>query len=569
LEERSNRVETCVIYCRDSDPNTTSTDESFENQEDACREFAARKGYEVVKVYREAHSGADLLNRPMIWDAMDDIKNGIAQVLLVRNWDRIARKVEHQGVILYEVEDKGHGRVEAALEPEESPLMRAIKAAIAEGERASTVARMERGKQRRVARGHLPGMSNPLYGYAWDQDVPGKRTGYVIDEEAAGIVRRIFQLAISGYSLRQIARLLNAEGVPTKSKHNQARGHIGRRPVGDGWRAGQVRRVVSERAYIGEGEAYRWQQVKRENGKVGTIARPADYTGRVKIAVPTLIDQATFDAANAAARTRHREGRPPIDAEASWLRGHVWCGCCGDKMAIKRTSDGKYNYRCRNRKGLATTDRYCPGGDFAIRSHALNQPVYEALAHILMYRERLQEVMLSRLGSGKQAALVSMAESFQAQLTEKREELDGAMRMAQKTKDEELANRFLHQAEELNTAIHQLEQGYAQTREQLDNWQTGNAWIESTLKRIYDLSPIREAPTPEDIRAFSLEERRLLLAASGLRADVYPKNWTGEIQQGFHFGPTVQVTKGPNGERIEREVEPRAKQSKRVQVFLS
>jgi hypothetical protein len=136
-------------------------------------------------------------------------------------------------------------------------------------------------------------------------------------------------------------------------------------------------------------------------------------------------------------------------------------------MAIKRTSDGKYNYRCRNRKGRATTVRYCPGGDFAIRSHALNQPVYEAI-----------------------------------------------------------------------------------------------------LKRIYDQSPIRGAPTPEDIRAFSLEERRLLLAASGLRAEVHPKNWTGEIQQGFHFGPTVQVTKGPNGERIEREVEPRAKQSKRVQVFF-
>jgi hypothetical protein len=67
----------------------------------------------------------------------------------------------------------------------------------------------------------------------------------------------------------------------------------------------------------------------------------------------------------------------------------------------------------------------------------------------------------------------------------------------------------------------------------LDSFNAGNAWIESILKRIYDDNPIREIPTPEDIKAFPYEERRLLLAATGLRAEAYPKNWTGESVAGY------------------------------------
>jgi len=55
-----------------------------------------------------------------------------------------------------------------------------------------------------------------------------------------------------------------------------------------------------------------------------------------------------------------------------------------------------------------------------ISARQLDQPVYEALAYILMRRDHLQELMLQRLGTDKQAALVGMAESYQAQLAEKR-----------------------------------------------------------------------------------------------------------------------------------------------------
>lgn len=110
-------MERAVIYCRKSEEWKDRNDVSFEDQENDTRQYAEQRGYQVVKSYRESHSGADLRNRALIWEAMDDIRAGRADILLVRNYDRLARKPEHQGVILYEVEEVAHGRVEARWNP--------------------------------------------------------------------------------------------------------------------------------------------------------------------------------------------------------------------------------------------------------------------------------------------------------------------------------------------------------------------------------------------------------------------------------------------------------------------
>jgi len=104
--------------------------------------------------------------------------------------------------------------------------------------------------------------------------------------------------------------------------------------------------------------------------------------------------------------------------------------------------------------------------------------------------------------------------------------------MSRTTKDPELAEGYMHDAEQLNAQIHGLEQEYAEARDQLDSFQAESAWIDVTLKQIYEHSLIHEMPLPEDVRAFPLEERRLLLAAFGLRAEVYPTNWQGKRCQG-------------------------------------
>jgi DNA invertase Pin-like site-specific DNA recombinase len=520
-------MQSCVIYCRESPVSTVATDVKFDNQEQDCRDYAQKQGYSIYKVYRESHSGADLLHRPLIWEAIDDIKDGNAQVLLVRNFDRLARKTEHAGVIKYEVREKYHGRVESALESNEETLTDKLLDVIAEAEREHSMVRMLNGRRKRGERGELIGSSNPTYGYRWADDEPNKRTVLEIEPETAEVVTRIFGLVLAGRSLRDIARLFNAEGVLTPSQWNEAQGHIGRRKVGEDWEREMLRRIIRDETYTGKKRLYQRHWVQKDNGKWRAIMRPT--SDHILVSVPVLIEKDTFNAAHQALLDKDKNGRPPIDQEAAWLRGHVFCGVCGSRMGIVRCkTPGSYEYRCWRRPNSATNeDKACPGGNFQIVAHHLDQRVYEHLAYMMMRREEIAELMLNQLGRDKIRALVSMAEGYEAQLKEKREQRDAARRMSWMTKDEAQAQEYMDDARELRDQVHKLEREYAEARDELDSFNAENEWVNSTLKRIYDHNPIREIVTAEIVKGFPYEEKRVLLAATAVRVEVFPKNWAG------------------------------------------
>jgi DNA invertase Pin-like site-specific DNA recombinase len=520
-------MENAVVYSRKSEEHKLATDVSFDDQESDVLKYAAEKGYNVVAKYRESHSGADLLNRPLIWQAIADIQAGRASVLLVRNYDRLSRKPEHEGVILYEIEDKAGGRVEAALEPidpqdQMARMTRHLLAIVADGERQKAVARMENGKRHRVERGYLPGASNPKFGYVWDDDEPGKRTTYKEDTETAPTVRRIFHLAVQGQSLRSIANILTADHEPTPSQIAESRGQSGRHTVGERWRAGAVRRILTDRAYIGELDANKYKRVRSKTGKTGHVLTPEGQ--RVRLSVPAIVDRDTFNLVQSMVSKSDKTGRPPIDGEASWLRGHVYCGVCGSRLMIRRNPGQTYVYECRQRTGTSTNGVDCPGGAFKVRSHLLDPYAYRELTRTLEHIELLRDLMIQRLGTDKVHALAAMAESFSIQMAEKQAEYDRTRRLATQTPDGKLQDDLLQDAAVLGQELSRLQAEYDQTRKDLDNFNAGNAWVNTVMAQIRASVPT-DNPTEADIRAFPLDIRRLLLDASGLYLEVWPTGW--------------------------------------------
>lgn len=406
--------------------------------------------------------------------------------------------------------------------------MRSIMAVVADAERINSVARLERGKRHRIERGHLPGMPHPKYGYRWVDDEPGKRTAYEEDPQTAPTVRMIFALAKAGHSLRGIARLLNAEGVPTPARAAAANGQLGRGRSGAGWVAEQVRRILTDRAYIGELVAYSVQSVRSEQtGRVRRVLRPVSDNKRIALAVPALVDGPTFAAVQ---HHRHARGRPPADGEATWLRGYVYCGVCGQRMQPWREAGGAYIYACRNRRGTATVNE-CAGGAFSIRAHRLDPYACNDLAKMVGMPEPypLRALMLKRLGTDKTEHLAVLAEGYAAQLAEKREELETARRRARQTRDDTLAAQFIADAERLTADIRTLEADYAEARAERDSSESGSAWVDTVLARIRACLPADDLqPTAADIRGWPLDIRRLLLANTGLYLAVYPQGWRAD-----------------------------------------
>ena len=97
-----------VVYVRVSSASQVEGT-SLETQEERCREYAEREGYEVVKVFREEGVSAKMWQRPEFIRVLDFLKaqKGKVRLFIMYKIDRISRSVEDQYVILKALRDAG------------------------------------------------------------------------------------------------------------------------------------------------------------------------------------------------------------------------------------------------------------------------------------------------------------------------------------------------------------------------------------------------------------------------------------------------------------------------------
>jgi DNA invertase Pin-like site-specific DNA recombinase len=165
----------------------------------------------VLSVRQEAYTGTDLEHQKELLACIDDVKTGVAKVIVAYSYDRLSRDPTMQTVALYDIENKYGGRFEAVTDQldRNSPMFVALRAmfGVADGlERKHVVERMLRGKIGRSQRGGLYGAANAKYGFRWVDDTPGERKTFEIDPANAETVRRIFDWFDNGKSIWWIYR---------------------------------------------------------------------------------------------------------------------------------------------------------------------------------------------------------------------------------------------------------------------------------------------------------------------------------------------------------------------------
>jgi DNA invertase Pin-like site-specific DNA recombinase len=191
-----------------------------EVQRAAIAKWAKANGHQVVSWQTDVVSGASELRNRVGWcEAAALVKSGKAAGIVVARLDRLARDVMVQELLLRKLSDLG-GIVLSTRENENEmlngeskdpsrKLVRVIMGAISEYDREMTVDRLTAGRHAKAARGGYAHGALP-YGYRSDQGdlipVPGEQRA----------LARMKELAAQGKSTREIARLLTAEGHPTK-----------------------------------------------------------------------------------------------------------------------------------------------------------------------------------------------------------------------------------------------------------------------------------------------------------------------------------------------------------------
>ena len=186
-----------------------------------------------------------------------------------------------------------------------------------------------------------------FFGY---QKAPGNKHTLLVDEDAAAVVRRVFDLFISGLSTTEIARKFNAEGVltPLQRKRLQA---VSRKwncvdQNKNYWTSSIVRKILDDERYTGK--AIYGKTTRKKVGSSRVKAVTEDQWTVVDGAFPAIITQEIFNTAKSLNRNSH----PGSAGESTRVfYRKIRCGHCG--LAMERLQSTHPCYVCR-------TDRYKP-----------------------------------------------------------------------------------------------------------------------------------------------------------------------------------------------------------------
>ena len=363
------------LYVRVSTPNQAHS-QSIEQQVTRLQAAVQTRGWtlEETNLYRDdGYSGATL-NRPGLDALRDQAALAAFDVVLLTAPDRLARKYLHQMLVIEELERYGC-RVEFLDRPmSEDPhdqLLRQIRGAVAEYERALITERTRRGRLAKVRAGQLLPWSKPPYGYQSDPVHPRAAASLRVAPCEAGVVTQLFAWYLEdGGTILRVARRLTAAGIATPTGKTR-------------WNGASVRGILQNPAYTGTAYGNRTHMVPSQRrhsalrpvgpGQTHRLRPPEEW---IPLPIPAIITPEVFAqvqekiARNPRLATRHNTRHTYL------LRALVSCGQCGWNAPGRFAHHGYPYYSCRGRKEERCAAPYLP-------ARQLDELVWEDLCRVL------------------------------------------------------------------------------------------------------------------------------------------------------------------------------------------
>lgn len=371
---------------------------SISNQRDLIQKFAeSHPEIEIVKEYADdGFSGVDF-ERPAFLQMIEDIKAGAINCVIVKDLSRFGRNYIEVGKYLEEIFPVYGVRFIAISENYDSaftnggneqlviPFMNLVNDAYCRDISIKTRTSIEMKQQK----GEYVGAFAP-YGY---RKAPEDNHLFLVDEEAAAVVKRIFELTIGGMSNGKLAALLNQEGVPSPAEYKRLHGenfvcHFQKNRKAQ-WSALVIRQILGNRVYLGvmeQGKTYsiNYKVKARRNREPGQWYR-------VENMHEPIVEKDTFELVQKILANDLRTS--PGEENVYMFSGIVVCGCCGEKLLrYKKTVKGKeyIYYGCYDKKKILR----CPG--VCIRENKLEQAVTQTvrqhIASIIKMAELLEDI---------------------------------------------------------------------------------------------------------------------------------------------------------------------------------
>lgn len=374
--KNKNQIGITALYCRLSrDDGTESESNSIGNQKKLLSQKAKEMGLTDTKYYVDDGYTGTNFNRPGFQQLIDDIEIGLVSAVMVKDLSRLGR--DYVSV----------GNYTDSYFPEHNVRFIAVNDAIDSDEGESEIAPFKnilnemyaRDISKKIRSSHrLRGsmgepLSQPPYGY---MKSPENKKKWIIDPEAATVVKSIFKMCLDGKGNETIARELQENEVLIPMAYWRSKGlnRGGKKTQTNPykWYKTTVQKILSQQEYCGDiinfktySKSFK-NKTRYENSKENWAV--------FKDVNEPIIDRETFETVQKFISKTKRRAPKKENGERSIFNGLIYCGDCHSKMRYHTSTSNKeiHYFTCSDNK--VDYRGKCPGRHY-VRADALEEVV--------------------------------------------------------------------------------------------------------------------------------------------------------------------------------------------------
>ena len=386
--KNKNQIGITALYCRLSrDDGTESESNSIGNQKKLLSQKAKEMDLTDTKYYVDDGYTGTNFNRPGFQQLIDDIEIGLVSAVMVKDLSRLGR--DYVSV----------GNYTDSYFPEHNIRFIAVNDAIDSDEGESEIAPFKnilnemyaRDISKKIRSSHrLRGsmgepLSQPPYGY---MKSPENKKKWIIDPEAATVVKSIFKMCLDGKGNETIARELQESEVLIPMAYWRSKGlnRGGKKTQTNPykWCKTTVQKILSQQEYCGDIINFKTYSKSFKNKR--RIENSKENWAVFKDVNEPIIDRETFETVQKFISKTKRRAPKKENGERSIFNGLIYCGDCHSKMRYHTSTSNKeiHYFTCSDNK--VDYRGKCPGRHY-VRADALEEVVKLELRRLVKMLE--------------------------------------------------------------------------------------------------------------------------------------------------------------------------------------
>lgn len=460
--------------------------------------YAEEHRFKNVRYYvDDGYSGTNF-NRPDFQRLIEDIENGEISTVIVKDMSRFGRdhimvgyytqyvfpEADVRFIAIYDQVDSISG-IEDDITPFKNILNEMYAKDCSRKIKAVLKAKGSNGK-------HLS--SRPPYGYIRD---PENKDRWIIDEEAAKVVREAFNLCMQGYGPSQITRIFNERGYITPTvKKNIKWDYTGGYEL---WSRATVCNILQTVEYLGHTVNFKFYKKSYKSKKY--YANDKDDWVIFENTQEPIIDKATFDTVQ---KLRECKRRPSDMGGPSALSGMVYCADCGKKLYLARSVCLRHtdHFCCSSyRKAKLATCTY-----HRITVDALTEMILDDLRYTVHFAKEHKQRFLETLEQKAETATRKELSANLKELEESEKRIKSLDKIIQtlfenKVEGTILEEQFLKMSESYEQEQRQLNERVRVLKSSVDKAKAQSNNAQLFMAQVNKCSNFTEL-TPEILRAF-------------------------------------------------------------------